>query len=407
VNQQLVPLSFDSSQAGTSLAVISVTNQIAGQWLEAAGKDLKNLQDQLDGGASVMGFEIPDLQIGSRIEVVKERRDGNNVLARLRAPGKARKAVVVGAHVDHLGRGRGAGSLARAEEHGMIHYGADDNASGVGGILEIAQYLADQKARGNLPMKHDLLLSAWSGEELGLLGSSHFVRSLVEEEKLDSLAERVVAYLNMDMIGRLRESLVLQGVGSSSVWLRETERGNVPIGLPIVIQNDSYLPTDATSFYLNGVPLLSAFTGVHEDYHTPRDTADKVNFEGSAKIVGLMGSITRSLLINEDSPDYIEMERPAESMPRASLRAYLGTIPDYSQSDVTGVKLSGVMKGAPAEQAGLEKGDIVIELAGQKVENIYDYTFAIDALKVGVEVEVVVMRGDEEITLRVTPGSRE
>ena len=174
-----------------------------------------------------------------------------------------------------------------------------------------------------------------------------------------------------------------------------------------MIQNDSYLPTDATSFYLNGVPLLSAFTGVHEDYHTPRDTADKVNFEGSAKIVGLMGSITRSLLINEDSPDYIEMERPAESMPRASLRAYLGTIPDYSQSDVTGVKLSGVMKGAPAEQAGLEKGDIVIELAGQKVENIYDYTFAIDALKVGVEVEVVVMRGDEEITLRVTPGSRE
>ena len=280
--------------------------------------------------------------------------------------------------------------------------------SGEAELPRLAQaVLADQQRQGKLNLTRDVLFAAWSGEELGLLGSSHFVSSLVEEEKLDSLAERVVAYLNMDMIGRLRESLVLQGVGSSSVWLRETERRNVPIGLPIVIQNDSYLPTDATSFYLNGVPLLSAFTGVHEDYHTPRDTADKVNFEGSAKIVGLMGSITRSLLINEDSPDYIEMERPAESMPRASLRAYLGTIPDYSQSDVTGVKLSGVMKGAPAEQAGLEKGDIVIELAGQKVENIYDYTFAIDALKVGVEVEVVVMRGDEEITLRVTPGSRE
>jgi len=407
VNQQLVPLSFDSSQAGTSLAVISVTNALADQWLKAAGKDLKGLQDELDRGASVMGFEIPDLQIGSRIEVVKERRNGNNVLARLRAPGEGRKAVVVGAHVDHLGRGRGAGSLARAGEHEMIHYGADDNASGVGGILEIAQYLADQKARGDLLMKHDLILSAWSGEELGLLGSSHFVSSLVEEENLSTLAERVVAYLNMDMIGRLRDSLVLQGVGSSSIWLRETERSNVPIGLPIVIQNDSYLPTDATSFYLNGVPLLSAFTGVHEDYHTPRDTADKVNFEGSAKIVGLMGSITRSLLTNEDSPDYIEMERPAESMPRANLRVYLGTIPDYSQSDVTGVKLSGVMKGAPAEEAGLEAGDIVIELAGKKIENIYDYTFAIDALKVGVEVKVVVERGGEPMTLMVTPGSRE
>ena len=407
VNQQLVPLSFDSSQAGTSLGVISVTNDVADEWVKAAGKTLEDLQDELDTGALAMGFEIPDLQMGSRIEVRMEKRPGNNVLARLKAPGEAQKAVVVGAHVDHLGRGRGAGSLARAEESGMIHYGADDNASGVGGILEIAQYLADQKARGNLDMKHDLLLGAWSGEELGLLGSSYFVRTMVEEEKVGSLAERVVAYLNMDMIGRLRESLVLQGVGSSSIWLGETERRNVPIGLPIVIQNDSYLPTDATSFYLNGVPLLSAFTGVHEDYHTPRDTADKVNYEGSAKIARLMGLIARSLLTDQDTPDYIQMERPAESMPRASLRAYLGTIPDYSQSDVTGVKLSGVMKGAPAEEAGLEAGDIVIELAGQKIENIYDYTYAIDALKVGIEVKVVVVRGDEEMELSVTPGSRE
>jgi len=174
-----------------------------------------------------------------------------------------------------------------------------------------------------------------------------------------------------------------------------------------VAQNDSYLPTDATSFYLNGVPILSAFTGVHEDYHTPRDTADKLNFEGSAKIVRLMGAITRSLLIDENTPDYVQMERPAESMPRVGLRAYLGTIPDYSQSDVTGVKLSGVMKGAPAEEAGLEAGDIVIELAGQKIENIYDYTYAIDALKVGIEIEVVVLRGNQRTTLMVTPGSRE
>lgn len=407
VNQQLLPLSFDSSQAGTSLAVISVTDDFADLWVQAAGKTLKDLQDELDGGASVVGFEIPGLQMSSQIEVRKERRTGNNVLARLKAPGDAQKAVVVGAHVDHLGRGQGAGSLARAQESGMIHYGADDNASGVGGILEIAQYLADQKARANLPMKHDLLLGAWSGEELGLLGSSYFVRTMMEKEKLSTLAERVVAYLNMDMIGRLRESLVLQGVGSSSVWPREAERRNLPIGLSIVIQNDSYLPTDATSFYLNGVPLLSAFTGVHEDYHTPRDTADKINYEGSAKIVRLMGSIARSLLTSEETPDYIQMERPAESMSRVGLRAYLGTIPDYSQADVTGVKLSGVTKGAPAEQAGLEAGDIVIELAGQKIENIYDYTYAIDALKVGIEVKVVVLRGSQPMTLMLTPSSRE
>ncbi|MDA2935097.1 M28 family peptidase, partial [Acidobacteria bacterium AH-259-D05] len=211
----------------------------------------------------------------------------------------------------------------------------------------------------------------------------------------------------MDMIGRLRKSLVLQGVGSSSVWLRETERRNVPIGLPIVIQRDSYLPTDGTSFYLNGVPLLNAFTGAHQDYHTPRDTADKINYQGAEKITRLIGSITRSLLTNEITPDYVAMEQPESSISRANLRAYLGTIPDYSQSDVIGVKLSGVMKGAPAEEAGLEGGDIVIELAGKKVENIYDYTYAIDALKVGSPAKVIVLRGDQRITLTVTPSSRE
>ena len=207
-------------------------------------------------------------------------------------------------------------------------------------------------------MRRDLLLAAWSGEELGLLGSSHFVQTLLEETQSSTLTSQIAAYLNMDMIGRLRESLVLQGVGSSSVWPGETERRNVPIGLPIVIQNDSYLPTDATSFYLKGVPLLSAFTGVHQDYHTPRDTAEK--------IARFMALITSSLLTSESAPDYVEMERLGSTTGRAALRAYLGTIPDYSQGDVAGVKLSGVTKGAPAEQAGIRGGDVVIELAGQK-----------------------------------------
>jgi Iap family predicted aminopeptidase len=256
-------------------------------------------------------------------------------------------------------------------------------------------------------MRRDLLFAAWSGEELGLLGSSHFVQTLLEETQSSTLTSQIAAYLNMDMIGRLRESLVLQGVGSSSVWLGETERRNVPIGLPIVIQNDSYLPTDATSFYLKGVPLLSAFTGVHQDYHTPRDTADKINYEGTEKIARFMALITRSLLTSESAPDYVEMERPGSSTGRAALRAYLGTIPDYSQGDVSGVKLSGVMKGAPAEQAGIQGGDVVIEVAGQKVENIYDYTYAIDALKVGTAVEIVVLRGNRRVTVTVTPTSRE
>ena len=412
VKDQLVGLSFDSSQAGTSIGVISVTDSFAGQLLEPVGQGLKALQDQLDSGQSVMGFEIPVLELEVQIEIRREKRIARNVLARLRAATRERvpqgsEEVVVGAHIDHLGHGLGAGSLAREEERGEIHYGADDNASGVGGVLEIAQYLVNRRAEGALPMRRDLLLAAWSGEELGLLGSSHFVETLSEETKSSTLAAQIAAYLNMDMIGRLRTSLILQGVGSSSVWPGETERHNVPIGLPIVIQNDSYLPTDATSFYLKGVPLLSAFTGVHEDYHTPRDTADKINYEGAERIVRLMALITGSLLTSESRPDYIEMERPDSSMERAGLRAYLGTIPDYSQGDLAGVKLSGVMKGGPAEQAGVQGGDVIVELAGRTVENIYDYTYAIDALKVGTAVNLVVLRGTRRVTVTVTPTSRE
>ena len=407
VKEDLVGLSFDSSQAGTSIGVISVTDALGEQLLESVGESLMVLQDRLDTGQSVMGFEVPGLELEVEIDIQKEKRMGRNVLARLSSGGQPDDAVVVGAHVDHLGYGRGAGSLAREEERGLIHYGADDNASGVGGVLEIAQYLVNQQEEASLPMKRDLLFAVWSGEELGLLGSNHFVQNLLEETQSSTLTSQIAAYLNMDMIGRLRESLVLQGVGSSSVWPGEAERRNVPIGLPILIQNDSYLPTDATSFYLKGVPLLSAFTGVHQDYHTPRDTADKINYQGAEKIARFMALITSSLLTSESAPDYIEMERPGNSTGRAALRAYLGTIPDYSQGDVTGVKLSGVMKGAPAEQAGIQGGDVVIELAGQKIENIYDYTYAIDALKVGTAVKIVVLRGNRRVTVTVTPTSRE
>ena len=407
VKGQLVGLSFDSSQAGASIGVISVTDAFAEQLLEPIGEGLKAHQDQLDSGQSVMGFDIPALELDLQIDIQREKRTARNVLARLRGSGQGSEEIVVGAHLDHLGHGLGAGSLAREEERGEIHYGADDNASGVGGVLEIAQYLVNRRAEGAFPMRRDLLLAAWSGEELGLLGSSHFVETLSEEIKSPTLESQIAAYLNMDMIGRLRTGLVLQGVGSSSVWPGETERHNVPIGLPIAIQNDSYLPTDATSFYLKGVPLLSAFTGAHSDYHTPRDTADKINYEGAEKIVRLMARITDSLLTSESRPDYIEMERPEGSTERAGLRAYLGTIPDYAQGDIAGVKLSGVSKGGPAKQAGVQGGDVIIELAGRTIENIYDYTYAIDALKVGNAVDLVVLRGNRRVTVTVTPTSRE
>ena len=154
------------------------------------------------------------------------------------------------------------------------------------------------------------------------------------------------------------------------------------------------------------MPILSAFTGSHEDYHTPRDTPEKLNYDGAARVARLMGLVTLSIAQRDSAPDYISQERPAEGQRRANLRAYLGTIPDYAE-EVQGVKLSGVTKGGPASKAGVRGGDIIVELAGRKIDNIYDYTFAIEALKIGQKVEIAVRRKQKRILMEITPGSRE
>ncbi|MDK1020168.1 MAG: M28 family peptidase [Candidatus Hydrogenedentes bacterium] len=405
VKNELVPLFFDTSLGETSVAAISITDAAAQSILNLADQDLKSLQDAIDDGSLQMGFEIPDATLSAQIDIEQETRIGRNVLARLYAgDSKGESAIAIGAHVDHLGVGRSGSSLARDDEADAVHYGADDNASGVAGVLEIAQYMVDQKAKG-LDMQRDAIFAAWSGEELGLLGANYFTRTYLEDEKA-LLPPHMVAYLNMDMIGRLENEVIVQGVASSSIWPGEIERRSIPADVTVNAHDEAYLPTDATSFYLKGVPFISAFTGAHEDYHTPRDTADKVNYGGAARIAKFMGLVARSLLARDEAPDYLEVQRPENLEMRANLRAYLGTIPDYA-AEVVGLKLSGVSAGGPADDAGLKQGDVIVELAGRKIENIYDYTFAIEALKIGLEIDVVVERGGERLTLKITPGSRE
>ncbi len=422
VRNQLVPLQLDGSLSGTSIAAISVTDAIAESWFAGTDESLAELQKLLDRGEMMMGFKLPSVKLTASIDIRQVQKQGRNVLGILRSDAKEpRPLLVVGAHIDHLGQGQGGTSLAKEEERNGIHFGADDNASGVAGMLEIAEYLAGQKREGRLALKQDILFAAWSGEELGLIGSAYFADKFFEtyperaphhavaseSQGSSPLYPAISASLNLDMIGRLREALVLQGIGSSPVWEQEIERRNVVARLPVTLQNDSYLPTDASSFYLKGVPILSAFTGSHSEYHTPRDTPELINFEGAANIAKLMGLIARGLATSESIPEFVAQKAPENQGQRAMLTAYLGTIPDYAKADVKGVLLSGVASSGPAAAAGVKASDVVIELAGKKVENIYDYTFAIEALRAGQETEIVVQRGAETIRLKVTPTSRQ
>lgn len=407
VTDHLVPLSFEAAAAGTTLAAVSVTDDLADALLASAEKRLKALQDMLDTGEAVEGFALPGMRVRAEVDLVHETAGGRNVLARLRASDqRSGSTVVVGAHVDHLGRGIEGKSLALPEERGRIHYGADDNASGVAALLGIAEYLADLKARGELRLKRDVLFAAWSGEELGILGSTQFTRSFAGAER-EELRPEIAASINMDMIGRLDKRLTLQGVGSSPAWPRLIEKANVPVGLSIVTSDSAFMATDATAFYLKGVPVLNAFTGAHSDYSTPRDTPDKLNYEGMQKVARLMALITRSLATAEEAPDYTRQEPAGPSPRRRASRVYLGTIPDYAQTERGGARIAGVAKGGPAEAAGLKGGDVVVELAGRPITNIYDYSHALDGLKVGEPVNMVVLRDGQRVTLTITPGARE
>lgn len=470
VREQLVPLRFDGSLAGTSLAVVTVADDVVNQWFTDAGKDLQKIQKKMDSGEPVMGFPVKGLQLSASIDIQQEKRTGRNVLGRLQVQDTpAHEIVVVGAHIDHLGAGPSANSLAKGDEASNIHFGADDNASGIAAMLQMAESMAQAKDKGQLPGHRDVIFAAWSGEELGLLGSSHYVKQLetmfskhaaaasgepesAPEPKAESKGKLkeagddaqgedsaksedatgsespqkktqagevesgpntgglhlyIAACLNMDMVGRMQEKLVLQGIGSSSEWRTIIERANVPMGLPVSLQEDSYIPTDASVFFLHGVPILSAFTGTHGEYHTPQDTPEKLNYEGISQVARLMNLVCRELISRKRMPDYVMQTKPTDGQRRANLRAYLGTIPDYAESDTKGVLLSGVAKGGPSDKAGIQGGDIIIKLAGKPIENIYDYTYAIEALKIGQEVEIVVQREGKEIPLKVTPGSRD
>ena len=401
---KLIPLDFDSSLADSGIVAASISNTVANALFAPSGKDLKDVQSGLDvENPHFLGqFPLPDVKIKLVVSVEKVKKTDQNVVALLPPPELTddTEYVIVGAHYDHIGHGE-IGSLARKDEEGQIHNGADDNASGTAVVLELAATLSEVFQKHPEKFHRGIIFALWSGEELGLIGSTHFVNHPVVP------LEKVAAYVNFDMVGRLRENkLILQGVGSSSVWTKLIEKRNVPIGFNLTLQEDPYLPTDVTAFYPKEVPVLSFFTGGHEDYNRPTDDPNTLNYTGIERIARLAEGIVLDLVSITERPEYVRVERnQSEVGSRDTLRAYLGTIPDYT-TEGTGVKLSGVRAEGPADKAGLKGGDVIVEFGGQKIANIYDYTYALDAVKIGEPVEVVILRDGDQVKLIVTPEAR-
>ncbi len=403
---ELVSLSSDNTVADSGIAAHSVTAAVADALLAGAGKTLKQAQAALDqeNPHEPAGYVLQGVKVRLEAGIVHRKGKDRNVIAAIPpGPNGVDEWVLVGAHYDHLGKAADSSSLARSGEEKLVHFGADDNASGTSVVMELAAALAAEREASPERFKRGVLFGFWSGEEIGLMGSSAFA----EKGSVD--AHKCVAYLNFDMVGRLRDNkLSLQGIGSSKSWRKLIEKNNVAAGFNLTLQDDPYLPTDTTSFYPKRIPVLSFFTGAHDDYHRPTDTPEKLDFEGMERIARFAKLLVKDVVGAGERIDFARVERSSSgegSGSRETLRAYIGSIPDYA-TEVVGVKLSGVRAGSPAEKGGLQGGDVIVEFGAQKVKNIYDYTYALDAVKIGQEVPVTVLRGGAAVQLKVTPEAR-
>jgi hypothetical protein len=392
-----IPMTFDTALSGSGIGAVSVDGTTAAA-LFAGATPLEEAQKTLDtGNPHATGFELKR-HASVTAAVVRETRTSRNVAGYLPATssvtGVAKPWIAVGAHYDHLGRGEHGNSLAAAGQTGSAHPGADDNASGTAAVLAIAESLSRQ------PRRRHVVLAFWSAEEIGLVGSTSFTT-----KPPVPLAD-VIAYLNYDMVGRMQDNrLAIQATGTSDIWPALLERVNVASGFDIALQPDPYQPTDVQVFNQAGVPSLSFTTGAHADYHKPSDTAEKINYDDLERIAAMGVAIVSRLMALEEAPAFVRVEPSSATAGRAGLRVFTGTIPDYT-AEAKGLLLGGVVAGGPAEQAGLAKGDVIVEIAGHSIANIYDYTFALDLLKIGEPAKVVYVRGGRRVETTLTPAAR-
>lgn len=305
---------------------------------------------------------------------------GTNVIGYV--DNRAPKTVIIGAHYDHLGMG-GEGSLYAEGE--AIHNGADDNASGVGVMLKLAEKLKDTLTGSNY------LFMAFSGEEMGLLGSNYFCKN-------PTIALETANYMiNMDMVGRLREdkTLSISGTGTAPVWGQVLNANNP--GFKLVLSESGMGPSDHTSFYLQDIPVLHFFTGQHEDYHKPTDDYEKLNYEGMEQIKDYILAVIGEL---DDAPKlaFRTTKNESEEVPR--FKVGLGVMPDYL-FDGKGMRIDGVTEGRPASKAGLQKGDVVVQLGDSTVTDMMSYMRALSAFDEGGTAKVVVEREGEKIEAQI------
>lgn len=382
-----IDITFDKSVSDAGLPVISITRKLAADILGLAESSIDSIEKVMISKKTTITINR-NTTISANTDVIRQKAISRNISFMIKGsdPDLAKEYVVIGAHYDHLGMG-GEGSGSRVPDTTGVHHGADDNASGVASLIELARYYSQE---GNQP-KRSLIFTAFGAEEMGIIGSRYFT------EHTPVPLSSIKAMVNMDMVGRLNsddESITISGTGTSNVTDSILNVLEKQVSFKIKRVPDGYGPSDHASFYTAGIPVVFISTGAHSDYHTPDDTFDKLNYQGQKKITIFTEELVKSFAGLAKPPVFAEAGTRRESGHYGrNLKVTLGIMPDVSGAETSGgMKVEGTRTGAPAEKAGMKKGDIITAINGMKVTNIYDYMSRLSKLKPGDVANVEILR---------------
>lgn len=385
----LMPLRVDSKANISGIMVFHVKRSIITK-IFPRERPIITEEEKIMKSKQPSSFEFPNIKANLSVGLKTEETTIANVIGVV--PGTdaqlSKEYIVVGAHYDHLGWGD-EHSLYEGNER-KIHFGADDNASGTAGMLELTSIIAKN------PLPRPVIFMAFNAEERGLLGSAYYVKNPV------STLDDVVCMVNLDMIGRLKDNkLNAQGVGTSSKWKELLDSVNKQYNFAISTTEDGLGASDHSSFYTKDKPVLFFFTGLHTDYHRPTDTPDKINYEGESKVIQFTESVLRMIGAMPTKPDFVKVKTTQSAS--AVSKVTLGVIPDYSDHP-KGLHITGVREGSPAEKGGLKGDDVIIKMGDIPIKGIYDLMYCLGKFNPGDKVTIVVLRGpkeDKEVALPV------
>jgi hypothetical protein len=393
---KLLSGTFDRVTADVGIPVINISQSVANIILENSGKNINDLEKEIIKNMQTASFSAGEI-ISGTTELIKNEVSTQNVVAIIEGSDSILKNeyIVIGAHYDHLGFG-GEGSGSRTPDTLAIHNGADDNASGTAGIIELAEKLSNNRDQ----LKRSIVIMAFGAEEMGLLGSQFFTSNALVDLK------DVKAMFNFDMIGRLDtvdKGVMLAGTGTAvefESWLVSYEEES---DLAFNHSPEGYGASDHASFYASNVPVLFFTTGAHPDYHTPDDDADKINYEGQKEILDYAYPLIIDLANRDNNLTYQEAgpKERTGGAGRRGLKVKLGIMPDFTATENDGLGVGGVTAGGPASKAGMLKGDKIVAINGMAITNIYDYMNRLKKLKPGETISVDIIRNGNKKVLVV------